>query len=182
VIVPNLEDFRIDRVHLFKLSRHSPAAPDFPAADVSSVASIAKSSSKVPRRASNDNVCRTTHGVLISREDTQKAIVRIGHAWRKAGDLLQKGASFTPPACCTIYRTGPCRSLREHRTELLRSSGPTPHRPRCAGFTRSSKASLAYRRASARTHSMYGITCSLRKGCTYLQQIPLQRPAPTVEN
>jgi hypothetical protein len=49
VIVPNLEDFRIDRVHLFKLSRHSPAAHHFPAADVSSVASIAKSSSKVPR-------------------------------------------------------------------------------------------------------------------------------------
>jgi hypothetical protein len=43
VIVPNLEDFRIDRVHLFTLSRHSPAAHDFPAADVSSVASIAKS-------------------------------------------------------------------------------------------------------------------------------------------
>src|ERR1700737_5398336 len=49
------------------------------------------------------------------------------------GDLLQIGARFTPPACCTIYRTGPCRSLREHRTHLLRSSGPTPHRPRPAG-------------------------------------------------
>ena len=31
---------------------------------------------------------------------------------------------------------------------------------------------MAYRRVSARTHSRYGITCSLREGCTYLQQIP----------
>jgi DDE domain len=35
-----------------------------------------------------------------------------------------------------------------------------------------SKVSLAYRRVSARTHSRYGITCSLRDGCTYLQQMP----------
>ena len=30
-------------------------------------------------------------------------------------------------------------------------------------------------RASARTLSMYGLTCSLREGCTYLQQIPSGR-------
>jgi transposase-like protein len=38
-------------------------------------------------------------------------------------------------------------------------------------FTSSSKASSVCPRASAQTHSRYGITCSLREGCTYLQQI-----------
>lgn len=38
--------------------------------------------------------------------------------------------------------------------------------------TRSSKSSLVCARASARTHSRYGITCSLHEGWTYLQQIP----------
>src|SRR5208282_2641298 len=38
-------------------------------------------------------------------------------------------------------------------------------------FTRSSKASLVCPRASARTPSMYGITCSLHERWTYLQQI-----------
>ena len=46
-------------------------------------------------------------------------------------------------------------------------------------FTRSSKASLVYRIASARSHSRYGITCSLHEGWTYLQQIPLGLLAST---
>ena len=47
-------------------------------------------------------------------------------------------------------------------------------------FTRSSKASLVCRIASARTHSMYGITCSLREGCTYLKQIQSRPASQTV--
>ncbi|SRR6266481_1535285 len=36
------------------------------------------------------------------------------------------------------------------------------------------KGQFGFPRASARNPSMYGITCSLRDGCTYLQQIPLR--------
>ena len=68
VIVPNLEDFRIDRVHIFKLSRRSRFSGGRRLFGCFDCQKLEQGS----RHASNDNVCRTT-AFLISREDTQKA-------------------------------------------------------------------------------------------------------------